>query len=95
MIKKMALFTAWGVGLHQTDRLVAAVDATLPPEVVRVAWYTIGVVGAYLPFESLLADLPREHRPAARVAYWLAFVPIGAGVALGHALDVVAALRRK
>ena len=95
MIRKMALFTAWGVGLHQTDRLVAMVDATLPPEVTRIAWYAIGVVGAYPAFELLLADLPREHRPAARVAYWLAFVPIGAGVALGHALDVVAALRRK
>lgn len=95
MIRKVAGIMAWGFGLHQTDRLVALVDVALPVEVVRVVLYTIGVVGAYPAFEVLLADLPREHRPAARVAYWLAFVPIGAGVALGHALDVVVAGRRQ
>ena len=95
MIKKALGIMGWGLALHQTDRLVAMIDHKWPVEVTRVILYSIGVVGAYPAFELLLADLPREHRPAARVAYWLAFVSIGAGVALGHALDAVVAGRRQ
>ena len=95
MIRKALGIMGWGLALHQTDRAVAMIDHKWPVEVTRVILYSIGVVGAYPAFELLLTELPREHRPAARVAYWLAFVPIGAGVALGHALDVVVAKRRQ
>lgn len=86
---------AWGLALHQSDRAVFHIERHLPVEVVRLLLYSLGIIGAYPAVELWLGDTASATRTAARRGYWLVFVPVGVGVALGHALDVVLAKRRQ
>ena len=86
---------AWGVALHQSDRAVFHIERHLPVEVVRLLLYGLGIIGAYPAVELWLSDAAPNTKAAVHRGYWLVFVPMGVGVALGHALDVVRAKRRK
>ena len=86
----------WGVALHQSDRMVFRIERHLPVEVVRLLLYGLGIIGAYpAAVELWLRDAAPATRTAVRRGYWLVFIPIGAGVALGHALDVVVAGQKR
>ena len=86
IIWKMIGGVAWGLVMHQANKLFESVD--LPVDVERVSRYAVGMGGAFPVFWLMVRPMPRCWRWLAIAGYWTTAVSIGAGVVIGYAIDI-------
>ena len=86
IIWKMIGGVAWGLVMHQANRLFDSVD--LPVDVERLSRYAVGFGGSFPVFWLVIRPMPLCWRWLAVAAYWTTAVSIGAGVVVGYVSDI-------